>query len=82
VILVLVYIPTEDEWERVIYEIEKLYGNILTNSSKDNKKQLILDYAPKLLVINVGDLSCDNDVYTSLALEQVLISLFNSKYNK
>jgi len=65
-----------------IFDTEKSYGNILTNSSKDDKKQLILNYTPKLLIINAGDLSCDNDVYTSLALEQVLISLFNSKYNK
>ncbi|MCK5538961.1 MAG: hypothetical protein KAI79_19210 [Bacteroidales bacterium] len=65
-----------------IYDIETLIGNILINSNQIDKKKLILKYAPKLLVIEVGDLINPDDINISLALEQVLISLFNSKYNK
>jgi len=65
-----------------ISDIESLCGNSLRNVLKQDRKQLILDYAPKLIVINVGNLSCIDDVNKSLALEQILISIFNSKYNK
>ncbi len=65
-----------------IAEIEEAYGTNIGNTSKKDRKNLILNYAPNLLVICVGELENDDDIRTSLSLEKILISLFNSKYNK
>lgn len=65
-----------------IYTIETLLGNDVINLTKINRKNLILTYAPKLIIINIGLLHNEQDIKKSNDLEQLLISLFNSKYNK
>lgn len=73
---------TDSNLSKNIYEIETIYGNKLANTSENDKKQLILDYAPKLLIIKVGELGNSVAAKKASSLEILLISLFNSKYNK
>jgi hypothetical protein len=66
-----------------IVEIKQLLQNKQFNaSSKDEYKQFILDYAPKLLVIPLGSISNENNKFNALNLEKILIAVLNSKYNK
>ena len=65
-----------------IVDIESLLQNkSIPNSSVKDRKKLISEYAPTLIIIDMGTLNNSN-VKNSLALEQILISIFNSKYNK
>jgi len=66
-----------------IEEIENILQNSsVPSESMADKKELILEFAPKLLVIEVGELNINGDVLRAQSLETLLISLFNSKYNK
>ncbi len=66
-----------------IEEIESILQSIQINCpKKKDKKELILKYASKLLVIEVGDISSADEVQKAQSLEILLIALFNAKYNK
>jgi len=64
-----------------ISTIEKIYGNSIDDETLEKKKLLLLKYAPKLLVIPIGELNEPENISKALELEKLLISLYNSKYN-
>ena len=68
---------------KTIIEIENLLKNKKFKKTEDRKilKKKLLEYCPKFLVIDCGNLNNDN-VQESLDLEKCLIAIFNSKYNK
>lgn len=71
------------EIEELLNNTDFTYFHSDDELNKTNYKQLILDYAPKFIVIDKGILSHDNDnAKESLSLEKALIAIFNSKYNK
>lgn len=71
-----------------IKEIENYLNN--TNLENTEFKNILLDYTPFLIVIDCGNMYKDkismekneDNVKFAQALEVILISLFNSKYNK
>jgi len=67
-----------------IIEIENLLNNIKIKPTNNRRilKDLILEYVPNFLVIEVGTLEDETAVKRSLNLEKCLIAIFNSKYNK
>jgi hypothetical protein len=75
--------PSNATLAKNISTIETLLQNtkVAKNDLQKEMKQLILKYAPTFIVISLGDITEDN-VKNARAIEQVLIALFNSKYNK
>lgn len=72
------HFSTDDDLVKTIKKIEKLLnpnGLIL-----NNRENLILEYTSSLIVIDCSD-KTDVNVKFAQALEMILISLFNSKYN-
>lgn len=71
-----------------IKEIENYLNNI--NLGDTEFKEILLNYTPFLIVIDCGNMyknetsmeKNENNVKFARALEVILISLFNSKYNK
>jgi hypothetical protein len=62
--------------------IETIFQNREMNNGLNTPKNLLLEYAPNFLVIEVGDIGDNEAVKKALELEVFLIALFNSKYNK
>ena len=62
--------------------IETILQNREMNNELNALKNLLLEYAPNFLVIEVGSIGDNEAAKKALELEVFLIALFNSKYNK
>ena len=52
------------------------------NTTNNEFKKLILEFSPRFIVISLGNVTHDSSVKNANVIEQSLIAIFNSKYNK
>ncbi len=73
------HFPASSHLAKNIKETEKVLG---IDTSDKTPKEIMLKYAPELLIVNIGALSDEDSCRKSNNLEKALISLWNCRYNR